>query len=354
MSVTAIHPVAKQSSAPTAREVLKLAAERTLAYDFTVWFWGDAIAIDGLLEAAELLGDPSYSDFCLEYFHRWSRQTLSWADHLTPGGALVKLASRSHDQHLLHASERLADWLLFKTPRASRTGFPLYRPDLPPYRHTVWVDTIYHEPRFFCELAAVTTKTEYFQSALHIWNAHVKALSSRRGPFLAHAFDTGASLHRGYGWGRGNGWALFGMIDALELLPRHHSGYAAALENFQQLSSAVLRLQDPSGFWRTLLQDRDSYLESSTAAFFGAAFAKGVRLGLLSAEYARASELAWRATLSRIDAEGGFYGVSACTYAAVSPGDDTSMYHTLPTEVNVWGQGSALRFAAERIRSNLA
>ena len=74
---------------------------------------------------------------------------------------------------------------------------------------------------------------------------------------------------------------------------------------------------------------------------------------MLGEEYAEAAERAWRATLSRIDDTGSFYGVSACTYAAVTPENDAALYHTLPTEVNVWGQGSALRFAAERIRAGL-
>jgi rhamnogalacturonyl hydrolase YesR len=140
------------------------------------------------------------------------------------------------------------------------------------------------------------------------------------------------------------------MVDALALLPGDHAGFPGALASFQRLSSAVLELQDESGFWRTLLHDRESYLEASTAAFFGAAFTKGVRLGLLNDDYTQSSELAWRAMLSRLDAQGSFYGVSACTYAAVSPVDELTMYRTLPTEVNVWGQGSALRFAAERLR----
>src|SRR5262249_52239357 len=158
---------------------------------------------------------------------------------------------------------------------------------------------------------------------------------------------------RGYGWGRGNGWALFGMVDTLELLPADHPGRAAALEKFRGLSGNILAKQDASGFWRTLLHDREAYLESSTATFFGGTFTKAVRLGLLGSEYAQAAEKAWQATLSRIDDDGSLWGVSACTWAGTAPEDDVVMYKSLLTEVNVWGQGSALRFAAERIRSGL-
>jgi unsaturated rhamnogalacturonyl hydrolase len=343
-----------QRSTTTPRDALLHLTERTLAYDFTVWFWGDAIAIDGLLEAADLLPDSRPLEQCLRYYKRWAKRPLGWADHLTPGLGLLRVYEATKDASLLEAARRLAQWLTEEAPRAPRSGAPLYRPDLPPYRHAVWVDTIYHEPSFLAKLAQLTGDASYYDEALNVWNSHVRVLSSERGPFLAHAFDTGYEKHRGYGWGRGNGWALYGMVDTLELLPKEHHGRQEALEYFKSLSEQILQTQDRSGFWRTLLQDREAYLESSTAAFFGGAFTRAVRLGLLDDRFAKAADLAWGAMLSRIDQDGGFYGVSACTYSAPTYSDDVSMYHTLPTEVNVWGQGSALRFAAERIRSELS
>jgi len=112
-----------------------------------------------------------------------------------------------------------------------------------------------------------------------------------------------------------------------------------------------LPLQDSSGFWRTLLTDSESYLETSTAAFFGAIFTKAVRLGLLTTDFGEAADRAWWALLSRIDDEGGAFGTSAATWAANAPTEELALYKAAPTEVNVWGQGAGLRFAAERIRA---
>lgn len=335
----------------TARDVLRSVADRTMRYDFTVWFWGDAIAMDGLLEAATLLDDSQPQDFCLRFYHQWARRKLGWVDHLTPGSALLRLHESTGDGTLLAAARRLASWIVDEVPRAD--GAPLYRPDLPAYRHSVWVDSIYHEPSFLSCLAWATGEHRYHDDAIDHWNNHCRVLSSTCGPFLAHSYDTGADLLRGYGWGRGNGWALFGMVDALERLPELHPRRDQALNSFREMSAAVLATQDQSGFWRTLLHDQEAYLESSTATFFGAAFTKGVRLGLLDVSYAEAADRAWQAALSRIDANGKFHGVSAVTHATVGPDDDIEMYRTLPTETNVWGQGSALRFAAERMRSGL-
>ena len=103
------------------------------------------------------------------------------------------------------------------------------------------------------------------------------------------------------------------------------------------------------GLWYTT----ETPISSRRRRAFGAVFTKAVRLQLLGDQYKAAADRAWIATQSRIDSEGGFYGVSALTHVPTLPGDDAALYKSLPTEVNVWGQGSALRFAAERFRSGL-
>lgn len=329
-------------------ELLRALVSRTEEYDFTVWFWGDAIAIDGLLDAAEALDEPSTLAFCERFVRTWADRSLTWVDHLTPGSAVLRVAERTGDVALKGAADRLAEWLTVRVPRSD--GAPLYRPDIPMYRHAVWVDTIYHVPPFYARLAHTTGNRAYFDRAIEEWSSHTKLLSDPgAGPFLGHSWDTGAQMLHGYGWGRGVGWALYGMVETLELLPTDHPDRAWALAEMTTMADAVRAYQDTTGFWHTLLHDKESYLESSTAAFFGAAYYKALRLGLLDGSYRPTADLAWEATRSRIDPNGDFWGVSACTYAGVANVDDVIMYRTLPTEVNVWGQGSALRITVERL-----
>jgi unsaturated rhamnogalacturonyl hydrolase len=324
-------------------------AARTRRYDFTVWFWGDAIAFDGLLDAAELAADGTASEFCLRFFDRWLTAPAAWTDYLTPGDALLRLQAATGRADLLDGALRLARWYAEQTPRGPN-GLHYFRPDLPQFRTTVLVDSMYHVPPFLARLTRLTGEARYAEFGWEMWRTHAEVLASDRGPLLCHNYDVGSGRHRGYGWGRGNGWALLGLVDLLELLPDDHRYRKSALTHFRQLGGEVLALQDESGFWRTLLADREAYLESSTAGFFGAAFTKGVRLGLLPHEFGIAAEKAWRALLSRIDAEGGFYGVSGVTWASNAPVEELSLYKSMPTEVNVWGQGCALRFAGERLR----
>jgi unsaturated rhamnogalacturonyl hydrolase len=332
--------------------LLRLVTERTMRCDFTVWQWGDAIAIDGLLEAADLLGDPAPRDRVLAFYRRWAGRSLDWRDHLTPGLGLLRVAGDPGDPELLDSARRLADWLA-AAPRTA-DGLALYRPDIGTVRHSCWVDTIYHEPPFLAALAGATGQASLLEEALRVWRTHTDALGTPGKPFLAHSYEAAAGLVRGYGWGRGNAWALFGMVDTLELLPDEVPGRDAAERDFRRLAEAVAAVQDPSGFWRTLLEDREAYLETSTAAMFGAAFTKAIRLGLLDDYWSEPAERAWRATRSRIDDQGQLYGVSAWTHASIHWEDDLGAYRTLPTEVNWWGQGAALRAIAERMRAGLA
>jgi unsaturated rhamnogalacturonyl hydrolase len=336
-----------------AAEILARVAERTLAFDFSVWQWGDSIAIDGLLDATDLLGDPRFADHALRFYRRWAARPLGWMDHLTPGLPLVKLAQAWRDDDLLSAARRLAQWLRDVPHTAS--GLPLYRPDVGTIRHSCWVDTIYHEPSFLLALADATGDATFRSDAVSIWASHVEALSdATQGPFLAHSRESALGLIRGYGWGRGNAWAFLGMVDALELMPADLPGAERCRADFMALAAALAENQHQSGMWRTLLHDREAYLESSCAAMFSAAFTKAVRLGLLPDDYREPAERAWLAAREFVDAEGLMFGVSAWTHAAINLHEDPGYYRMLPTESNWWGQGAALRLAAERMRAGLA
>ncbi|MCK9589981.1 MAG: glycoside hydrolase family 88 protein [Terrimicrobiaceae bacterium] len=355
MSTTTQRKNSRQTAKKTVHtaDLLRLIASRTAPYDMTVWFWGDAIACDGLLEAAEL-GDFQPARRQVEQaFGNWMGKQLGWVDYLTPGGALLHLHRLTENTALLEAARHLATHLVEKFPKA-RGGVHLFRPDLPAHRHSVWIDSLYHVPTLFAALSRKTGDPAYAAIAVEVLRTHLRVLQSKRGPLLAHSYDVAAEMLKGYGWGRGQGWALLGMVDTLSHLDSETPGYAETAGKFLALCEATLVLQDASGFWRTLMHDREAYLESSTAAFLGAAYTKGCRLGLLPGKYAVSAELAWRAMLSRVDERGGLSGVSSVTWSWVSNLEETTMYKSLPTEMNLWGQGAALRFCAERIRSGLS
>src|SRR5262245_35212079 len=168
-------------------------------------------------------------------------------------------------------TKRLLDHYLVHTPRGT-TGLHYFRPDLPQYRTTVLIDSLYHVPPFIAACSNLLGDESLREEGLAMWVDHTAALGAPGKALLFHNYEHGTGRRRGYGWARGNGWALFGLLDLIEVLPEESGHRKNALERFRALAAAVLSLQDRSGFWRTLLDNPESYLETSTAGFFGAIF----------------------------------------------------------------------------------
>ena len=260
---------------------------------------------------------------------------------MTPGLGLLRVAGDPADPDLLDAARRLADWLA-DVPHTA-TGLALYRPDIGTVRHSCWVDTIYHEPAFLAALAGSTDQERHREEALRVWRTHTRSAAARPGkPFLAHSCEAargaacaataGAAATRG----RCSGWWMRWSScrpTCPAVRPRSVSSGVSPTP-----WSAV---QDASGFWRTLLDDREAYLETSTAAMFGAAFTKAVPDRAAGRRLARAG----RSRLARRPARGSMTRASsmACRRGRMRRSSvTTTSGHTatLPTEVNWWGQGA--------------
>jgi unsaturated rhamnogalacturonyl hydrolase len=331
------------------RSLLGRVADRTLDFDFSVWYWGDAIAIDGLLEATELLAEDRFATAARIYADRWVARVLAggcqWADHLTPGWAVLRLGERYRDDRYFTAVRTLAAFLA-EAPRSRRDDVPLRRPDIFADRNLTVVDSMYNEGPIFTYLADLTGEEGFLDRGRDILEPMTSALLDPIQGVFHQAKDLASQRTMGLGWGRGTGWALLGIVDALEYMPRSRPEHARLTQVVREVSSRLVGLQDPSGFWHTILQNRDSYLETSTAAFFAAVFDKGSRLGILEgAVFEGAADRALMALLTRIDEEGRVFGVSADSLP-----DEERAYLPLPMGVNEWGQGCGLRALAERLR----
>lgn len=330
--------------------VLRRCADRVCDWDFGVWFGGDAIPMDGLLDTADVLHEEQWASEVYRHVRRWVERTeqapISWLDQMTPGSATVRIGVQFGDQKAIEAAERLAQFM-DDVPRSRWLSLPLRFPHWPNLRDAVLVDSLYYDGTFHYALAHATGNDTYLERGSRIMESLVIALhgSSSSGLF-PHAVNTATRAVLGDGWGRGSGYALLGLVDALEFLPSSRPEHGRLSETLAEIATQLLGVQDSSGFWRTILHNREAYLETSTAAFFTAVFAKGIRLGLLDgATFRRPAERALAALLTRIDDEGRVFGVSGLSFP-----DEEAAYLTIPTEVNSWGQGAAVRALAEWLR----
>ena len=329
-------------------DALRRAAERTMLYDFSVWYWGDWIALDGLLDASELVGDESMAVAVRDPVTRWAQRIASagpqWIDHLTPGAAALRIAARYDEAAVVEAVATVAEFLHYG-PRSRWLGAPLRRPDLYTDRNLLVVDSIYNEGPLFAHLFRATGDAKYVDWCRACLEPTIEGLLDTASAVFRQAIHTASRRQLGNGWARGNGWALLGIVDSLEAIPADRPEHGRLSATFRGVAERLLPLQDASGFWHTILHNRQSYLETSTAGFFAASFDKGVRLGILDEErFGPAADRALAALLSRIDESGDVVGVSEDSF----PNDEPA-YLPLPMGVNEWGQGCALRALAERL-----
>ena len=121
-----------------------------------------------------------------------------------------------------------------------------------------------------------------------------------------------------YAWGRGNGFALLGVTEALTHLPAGWPDRARVQEIYRKHVAALAKLQSDDGSWRQVVDDPSSYRELTVTAMTTAAMARGVRLGWIDrSTYEPIINRGWTAVASRVNADGTVKDV--CSGTGVGP-----------------------------------
>jgi unsaturated rhamnogalacturonyl hydrolase len=318
---------------------LRRLASRTTDWHFYCWYWGDAIAIDGLLDAASA-GAGGYQHHVREVLQRWHDHCLpNFDDVLAPGAAIIRYVM--HDQLPASAAERVLS-MLDGLPRVAG-DIPALEPHRLFFRFGLCIDAVYHLPSLYALAGQWRDDVTLTRKGVSIAVESMELLRCDTG--WAQWFDPTHKKNNGIAWSRGLGWAVLGLLDLVHIVGEREAAQAADLA-----ASVLLRLADTQGQdgnWPEVLGDADCGSETSTASFYVAAALHPAVSGLVSlpAEVlARATEATWRALAD----DGTFMGVTA----DVLPSWDIATYRHCPTEPSPWAQGAALRAFAALARAD--
>lgn len=106
-------------------------------------------------------------------------------------------------------------------------------------------------------------------------------------------------------WGRGDGWVSGGLTLLMRHLPTDDPNYPAVRKGYEKMMAALLRHQRANGLWGQLVDDPESWDETSGSAMFAYGFVTGVKLGILDrATYAPAARRAYLALVGKLDSYG--------------------------------------------------
>ncbi len=160
-----------------------------------------------------------------------------------------------------------------------------------------WVDDMYMVGALQTQAYRATGEREYIDRATRQLLAYSERLQQENG-LLWHTEEAP------WFWGRGNGWAAASMTEALLAMPADHPDRAGVMESYKLLMTKLLELQHESGMWHQLLDEPESYLETSATAMFVFAMAAGAKEGWLGEEYREAALRGWNALTGYVTDDG--------------------------------------------------
>ncbi len=315
-------------------------ADRTLQWPFRRWAFGEAIALEGLLEAAVVTGQSGYRDqveaMCRIHLERATG--ISPEDHLAPAAVLLELYSLTGDARWLAATRALVS-MHEKLPRTAG-GAPLVRAHQPGWAWQIWVDSMDLLGPLYARFAAASGESIWLDRAVHLMLAYANHLQRPDGLFM-HGYDMYAGAN-GHLWARGQGWALLGMADVLRVCSATSAmdieGAAELRERSLRLVNALVSTQRPSGLWTTVIDAAETYEETTLAAMFVRAASQLEQAGIsLPSRMGTARASAAAAVRRHVDADGSLGLVSSAT-----PVGQLATYATRPFGVYPWGQGALL------------
>lgn len=227
-----------------------------------------------------------------------------------------------------------------------------------PHYNTVWLDDMYMGIPCLAWYGKLTGKTEYYDEAvrqIRLFRDKMAveiSLPSREGRggsiLFRHGWVEEMAEHPFFPWGRANGWAILTMCEVLDVLPADHPGRNEVLQLLRAHIKGICAVQDKTGFWHQLLNDKDTYLETSATAIYTYCIAHAICEGWVDAlSYGAQALLAWNAVSTKVNAKGQVEG----TCVGSGMGFDPAFYAYRPVHVMaahgygpvIWAGGEIIR-----------
>lgn len=195
-----------------------------------------------------------------------------------------------------------------------QTGNPLYlqrglemaeeqfnNPDengMPAYTSRMYVDDIYGATTMQSLAYSCTGDEKYLERAVQQVLFYSMEFMQEEGLFY-HNVEQAPHF-----WGRGNGWAAAAYAELLNVLPEEHPKRGQVLSYYFRMMEALLKYQGPDGMWYQLINDYESWPETSCTSMFLFSMTEGIRLGLLEEKAYESSVLkAWQGLSGYLDEE---------------------------------------------------
>ena len=329
---------------------LKNMKSRSLAGDdisrYQHWEWTQGVGLYGIWQLYEQTDRPEYLELLEKYYEREiagglpAKNINTVAPLLTLSLMLRRKPNRIW-QDLCHA---WAESIMKEFPRTQEGGLQ-HRTSDSENTQELWDDTLFMADLFLASMGELEDNQAYRDEALYQFLVHIKYLADRKTGLLYHGW-TFLQLDNFAGafWGRGNCWFTVAVPELLSIMKVPEADRRYLIEALNAQIHTLSEMQDESGMWHTLIDDPDSYLETSATCGFGYGILKAVRMGLIDPAYQKCGEKALQAVLERIRPDG---TVEQVSYGTPMGRESREFYKQIEIRPMPYGQALAMLFLLE-------
>lgn len=178
----------------------------------------------------------------------------------------------------------------------------------------LWDDTVFMVGQFLLEMYKATGDEKYLDEFFKQISLHREKLQVKEYGLWVHGYDQQKRGHFSFGsqmnwadkttgksteiWGRGNGWVVVTLSDALETMPKTNPNWNVLASYLKEMIVHLPTLQNKeNGHWYQLPvipNETGNYIESSCTAMFAYGISKALQLGIVTDEaYKNSIDLAY-------------------------------------------------------------
>ena len=261
-----------------------------------MWTWQDAALLNTFVKEYDH-GSPSQKQVYLNYIKKAMDKTYAVARGKTPNGVASGLGLAfmyrvtKDDKYKKKAEKVYLDYLKIRRINEGAVSHLQHNTEL-------WDDTMFMIGQFLLSMYQATGDEKYLEEFVKQLKLHREKLQDKEWGLWVHGWDNDNKDHCAFCgqthwpdkqtrrsaeiWGRGNGWIVVTLADALDIIPKSNPHWNELAGYVKEMIQHLPELQDrQTGHWYQLPvrnKDPNNYIESSCTAMFGYGIEAALRL----------------------------------------------------------------------------
>ncbi len=310
------------------------------------WEWTQGVGLYGFWKLFVKTGEGKYLDILVRYFDQ--QLAIGFpalnVNTVTPFLTMSYVGEYLHEEKYLAPCRESAKWIMERFPRTEEGGFQHMTSDTRNDQE-LWDDTLFMTVLFLANMGRIEGKQSYTDEAQYQFLLHGKYLADQRTGLWYHGwtFRGRHNFARAF-WGRGNCWITIAIPELLEMSRCSEPVRRTLTQLLVNQVEGLRRYQSETGMWHTLIDDADSYEETSASCGFAYGILRAVHTGLIGREYEPIARRALRPVLEHIAGDGVVRQVS---YGTAMGRESLDFYRNIPLKPMPYGQALAMLFLIE-------